>query len=113
MRRCSAGWRARWSCCSCRGAVAAGRLCARNLGTGFMPTMDEGGFILDYLSEPGTSLAETDRLLRQVEAIIRAKPEVETYSRRTGLQLGGGLTEANQGDFFVRLKRAARATPSR
>ncbi len=74
------------------------------LGSGFMPVMDEGGFILDYLAAPGTSLTETDRLLRQVEAILRATPEVDTYSRRTGLQLGGGLTEANTGDFFVRLK---------
>ncbi|TPG09866.1 efflux RND transporter permease subunit [Rhodanobacter glycinis] len=78
------------------------------VGTGFMPKMDEGGFILDYLSSPGTSLQETDRLLNQVEAIIRANPSVDTYSRRTGLQLGGGLTEANQGDFFVRLKSGAR-----
>jgi len=78
------------------------------VGTGFMPSMDEGGFILDYLSRPGTSLEETDRLLRQVETIIRANPYVDTYSRRTGLQLGGGLTEANQGDFFVRLKGGPR-----
>ncbi|WP_426701604.1 efflux RND transporter permease subunit [Rhodanobacter sp. Col0626] len=78
------------------------------VGTGFMPSMDEGGFILDYLSRPGTSLEETDRLLRQVETIIRANPYVDTYSRRTGLQLGGGLTEANQGDFFVRLKSGSR-----
>ncbi|MFC5436096.1 efflux RND transporter permease subunit [Rhodanobacter umsongensis] len=78
------------------------------VGTGFMPKMDEGGFILDYLSGPGTSLQETDRLLNQVEAIIRANPAVDTYSRRTGLQLGGGLTEANQGDFFVRLKSGTR-----
>lgn len=78
------------------------------VGTGFMPKMDEGGFILDYLSKPGTSLEETDRLLRQVETIIRANPSVDTYSRRTGLQLGGGLTEANQGDFFVRLKNGSR-----
>ena len=76
----------------------------QQVGTGFMPTMDEGGFILDYRAEPGTSLAETDRLLRRVEALLRATPEVQTYSRRTGLQLGGGLTEANEGDFFVRLK---------
>lgn len=84
--------------------LALGWLAYRHIGSGFMPTMDEGGFILDYRSEPGTSLTETDRLLRQVEAILRATPEVETYSRRTGLQLGGGLTEANTGDFFVRLK---------
>ena len=69
-----------------------------------MPTMDEGGFILDYKSPPCTSLGETDRLLRQVETILRSTPEVQTYSRRTGLQLGGGVTEANTGDFFIRLK---------
>jgi multidrug efflux pump subunit AcrB len=66
--------------------------------------MDEGGFILDYRAPAGTSLSETDRLLQQVEAILAATPEVETYSRRTGLQLGGGLTEANEGDIFIRLK---------
>lgn len=74
------------------------------VGTGFMPQMDEGGFVLDYRAPPGTSLSETDRLLRQVGKILNNTPEVETYSRRTGLQLGGGLTEANEGDFFVRLK---------
>ena len=73
------------------------------LPTGFMPAMDEGGFVLDYLAAPGSSLSETDRIVRQVEDILRATPEVVTYSRRTGVQLGGGLTEANEGDFFVRL----------
>ncbi len=84
--------------------LLAGVLSYRSVGTGFMPEMDEGGFILDYRSKPGTSLAETDRLLRQVEEIIKSDPNVDTYSRRTGAQLGGGLTEANQGDFFIRLK---------
>jgi len=81
-----------------------GFLAFKNVPSGFMPVMDEGGFILDYISPPGTSLAETDRLLRQVETILQETPEVQTYSRRTGLQLGGGVTEANTGDFFVRLK---------
>jgi CzcA family heavy metal efflux pump len=84
--------------------ILAGLFCYKHVGSGFMPAMDEGGFILDYLSAPGTSLSETDRLLRQVEKILKNTPEVETYSRRTGLQLGGGLTEPNQGDFFIRLK---------
>lgn len=88
--------------------LALGGLAYTQVGTGFMPKMDEGGFILDYLSPPGTSLEETDRLLKQVEAIIQANPYVDTYSRRTGLQLGGGLTEANVGDFFVRLKSGSR-----
>ena len=89
--------------------LLAGLLAYRAVGTGFMPSMDEGGFILDYRSPPGTSLTETDRLLREVEAIIKSNPNVETYSRRTGAQLGGGLTEANAGDFFVRLKPLPRA----
>jgi CzcA family heavy metal efflux pump len=84
--------------------IFAGWMSYRNLGSGFMPKMDEGGFILDYRAAPGTSLTETDRLLREVEGILSKTPAVETYSRRTGLQLGGGVTEAYQGDFFVRLK---------
>jgi CzcA family heavy metal efflux pump len=76
-----------------------------HVDSGFMPAMDEGGFIIDYVSPPGTSLAETDRLLRKVEAVLQSTPEVQTYSRRTGAQLGGGVTEPNTGDFFVRLKQ--------
>ncbi len=84
--------------------LAVAWLCYRDLGSGFMPTMDEGGFILDYRARSGTSLSETDRELRQVEHILTTTPDIATYSRRTGLQLGGGVTEANEGDFFVRLK---------
>ena len=88
--------------------LLVGVLAYRHVGSGFMPKMDEGGFTLDYLSKPGTSLVETNRLLKQVEQIIQSNPYVSTYSRRTGLQLGGGLTEANSGDIFVRLKNGSR-----
>ncbi|MEO8426573.1 MAG: efflux RND transporter permease subunit [Verrucomicrobiota bacterium] len=88
--------------------IALGCFAYKHTGSGFMPHMDEGGFILDYKSQAGTSLRETDRLLRQVEEILKSTPEVETWSRRTGLQLGGGITEANSGDFFVRLKAPPR-----
>ncbi|MDE2269781.1 MAG: efflux RND transporter permease subunit [Betaproteobacteria bacterium] len=84
--------------------LLAGWLAYGQVGSGFMPHMDEGGFILDYRTPPGTSLTETDRILAQVEQILRTTPEVQTWSRRTGAQLGGGVTEANEGDFFVRLK---------
>lgn len=80
----------------------------RQVPSGFMPKMDEGGFILDYKAQPGAALDDTDGLLRQVEAIITATPEVASYSRRTGLQLGGGLSEPDEGDFFIRLKAGSR-----
>ena len=89
--------------------LLTGVLAYKEVGSGFMPQMDEGGFILDYTAPAGTSLTETDRELRQVEQIIQAPPAVQTYSRRTGAQLGGGLSEANEGDFFIRLKPLPRA----
>ena len=84
--------------------LIAGWLSYKHVGSGFIPVIDEGGFVLDYRAVPGTSLTETDRLLRQVESVLQSTPEVDTYSRRTGLALGGFLTEVNEGDFFVRLK---------
>jgi len=74
------------------------------LETGFLPEMDEGSIVLDYKSPPGTSLEETDRILIEVEKIIVKIPEVETYSRRTGAQMGFFITEANDGDFLIQLK---------
>jgi CzcA family heavy metal efflux pump len=88
--------------------VAAGAFAFRQVGSGFMPAMDEGGFIIDFRAAPGTSLSETDRLLRQVETLVSATPEVDTYSRRSATGLGGGINESNQGDFFVRLKSSKR-----
>jgi len=82
-----------------------GYLAYKNVPTGFMPKADESGFIIDYKTLPGTSLAETDREIKQVEQILKDTPEVQTFSRRTGLGLGGtDLDEPNHGDFFVRLK---------
>jgi CzcA family heavy metal efflux pump len=89
--------------------VLGGWLGYSRVGSGFMPVMDEGGFILDYRAPAGTSLTETNRLLNRIEGILRSTPAVATYSRRTGQSLGGTLTEANEGDFFVRLKPFPRA----
>lgn len=75
------------------------------LETGFLPEMDEGSIVLDYKSPPGTSLEETDRMLRQVEKIIGKVPEVEAYSRRTGTQMGFFITEPNTGDYLIQLKK--------
>jgi CzcA family heavy metal efflux pump len=85
--------------------VVASFFCYRALGSELLPDMDEGGFILDYLMPAGSSLVDTNRVLQGVQHILAATPEVESTSRRTGLQLGlAAVTEANQGDFSVKLK---------
>jgi multidrug efflux pump subunit AcrB len=76
----------------------------QRLDSDFLPKMDEGAFVIDYRSPPGTSLTETNRALLQGEEILRALPEVESYSRRTGARLALALAEPNTGDFLVKLK---------
>jgi CzcA family heavy metal efflux pump len=92
--------------------LGIGWLSYNHVGTGFIPPIDEGGFVLDYVAKPGTSLAETNRELSQVEEILTNTADVQTFSRRTGLGLGGtDLNEPNQGDFFVKLKPAGTRRP--
>jgi multidrug efflux pump subunit AcrB len=80
-------------------------VCYSFLGTDLLPEMDEGGFILDYYTPAGSSLGESNRILLHIEQILRSTPEVVNTSRRTGLQLGlAAVTEANRGDFTVKLK---------
>jgi multidrug efflux pump subunit AcrB len=75
------------------------------LGSDLLPAMDEGAFVIDYIMPAGSSLTETNRVLLHVEKILQDMPEVEITSRRTGLQMGlSPVTEANTGDFTVRLK---------
>ncbi len=83
-------------------------LCYRHTGSDLLPAMDEGGFIVDYIMPPGSSLKETNRVISHVERILRETPDVATTARRTGLQLGlAAVTEANQGDISVKLKPMA------
>ncbi len=78
--------------------------------SGFLPEMDEGGIVLDFDSPPGTTLEETDRMLKEVDKIIQANPEVETYSRRLGTQMGFFITEPNRGDYLIQLKKNHKKT---
>ena len=79
--------------------------CYKFLGSDLLPEMDEGGFVLDYIMPAGSSLAETNRVITHIEQMLREVPEVESTSRRTGLQLGlAAVTEANTGDVIVKLK---------
>ncbi|HTA17931.1 MAG TPA: efflux RND transporter permease subunit, partial [Polyangia bacterium] len=85
--------------------LGVGVLSARAVGTGFLPEMDEGAFVLDYFLPAGTSLDDTDAAAKKIEAVLRQLPEVATYSRRTGAELGpAAATEVSRGDITVRLK---------
>ena len=84
--------------------IVAGVLAQRFVGTGFLPLMDEGAFVLDYFTPGGTALAETDRELHIVERILAHTPEIVATSRRTGAELGLFATEQNVGDIVARLK---------
>ena len=87
------------------GVVALGSfIIYQRLGSDFLPEFDEGAFVLDYWAPPGSSLSETNHMLEHVEDILKETPEVEGYSRRTGLELGLAVTEPNRGDFLVKLK---------
>jgi CzcA family heavy metal efflux pump len=98
--------RPRWIALFALGLIVLSYLSYQALGTDLLPEMDEGGFILDYLTPPGTSLAETNRVVGHIEQMIRQFPEVEGSSRRTGLELGlATVTEANRGDIAVKLKQ--------
>jgi CzcA family heavy metal efflux pump len=86
--------------------VVTSFVCYRYSGSDLMPEMDEGGFTLDYWTPAGTSLAETNRMVSHMEQIVNSIPEVESASRRTGLELGlAAVTEANRGDILVKLKK--------
>ena len=85
--------------------IVAAYLCYNFSGSDLLPEMDEGGFVIDYLTPAGSSLTETNRIVGHVEQMLREVPEVESTSRRTGLELGlSAVTEANRGDILVKLK---------
>jgi CzcA family heavy metal efflux pump len=90
--------------CGCGLVLVAGIILYGHLASDFLPELDEGGFVIDYHTPYGTSLTETNRQLLKAEEILRATPEVESYSRRTGARLALAIAEPNTGDFLVKLK---------
>ena len=66
-------------------ALALGALAlASTFGSSFLPAFKEGTFTVMIMTPPGTSLIESDRLVRGVEARIAAIPGVRDVARRTG-----------------------------
>jgi multidrug efflux pump subunit AcrB len=93
--------------------LGVGGISALAVGTGFLPEMDEGAFVLDYFLPAGTSLDDTDAVAKKIEDVLRSIPEIDTYSRRTGAELGpAAATEVSRGDIMVRLKPRAKRDAS-
>ena len=82
-----------------------------SIGSDFLPSLDEGAIVLDYFTPPGTSLTDTNRMLDVVDQVVLSLPDVESYSRRTGTQLGFSITEPNRGDYVIKLKPQGRRRP--
>ncbi|HEY4229267.1 MAG TPA: efflux RND transporter permease subunit, partial [Thermoanaerobaculia bacterium] len=91
--------------------LIGGVILYRAIGSDFLPRMDEGSIILDYWTPPGTSLTDTNQILGEVERIVIGVPDVATYSRRTGTELGFFVTEPNRGDYVIRLKPRGQRRP--
>ncbi|MGN6480172.1 efflux RND transporter permease subunit [Luteibacter sp.] len=105
-RLASAAFRRPWlAALAAAAALALGIVAYLHVPTGFMPEADEGGFVLDYYTRPGTSITETEREVAQIESILRMNRNVDTFSRRLGTGLGGDLGQSYHGDFFIKLKR--------
>ncbi len=105
-RALRAALRFRWlTLIACCAVLVSAVFIYRQLDSDFLPDFDEGGFVIDYWAPPGTSLTETERQLDEAETILSANPDVESYSRRLGAEMGMFITEPYRGDFAVKLKR--------
>src|ERR1039458_1894701 len=104
-RALRAALRFRWvTLLACGAVLVSSVFIYRQLNSDFLPEFDEGGFVIDFWAPSGTSLTETSRQLEAVERILSANPDVESYSRRLGAEMGPFVTEAYRGDFAVKLK---------
>ena len=71
--------------------------------TGLVPQEDQGVLMMNVSCSPGTSLEETHKVLAEVEQILKAQPEIESYAKVTGYGLISGQGSA-YGMLIVRLK---------
>jgi heavy-metal exporter, HME family len=62
----------------------AGVAALLGLPRSFLPTFNEGSYTIGVTLNPGTSLAESDRIGRLAEQLIARVPEVTATGRRTG-----------------------------
>lgn len=90
--------------------IASSILLINKLQTGFLPVLDEGSIVLDYIAPTGTTLDASDAILKEVDKVVLNHPDVETYMRRTGTNMISGISMAsgvippNYGDYLIQLK---------
>ena len=71
--------------------------------TGLVPKEDMGSINMDVRTPPGTNIAETDKVMTEIDKRIRDIPQIEAYSRTTGWGMMFGMGSST-GNFVIRLK---------
>jgi len=76
----------------------------------FLPAFNEGSLVLSLMLNPGTSLAEANRVGAVAEGLIREVPEVTQVGRRTGrAELDEHAEGVHSAEIDVDLKRSDRS----
>ncbi len=90
--------------------VVSSVLIVNKLKTGFLPELDEGSIVLDYIGPTGATLDASDAILKAVDKTVLSHPDVAPDMRRTGTNMASGITYAsgvippNYGDYLIQLK---------
>ena len=70
--------------------------------TGLVPKEDMGSINMDVRTPPGTNIAETEKIMAEIDRRISDIPQIEAYARTTGYgqMFGQG---SSTGNFIIRL----------
>ncbi len=90
-------------------AVAAAAASVPFFPRAFLPAFNEGSLVLGMVFNPGTALAEANRMGALAETLIAEVPEVTQVGRRTGrAELDEHAEGVHSAEIDVDLKRSAR-----
>ncbi len=99
--------RHRWATVAITVLIIVGSLyAARGLKVAFAPSIDNGQFSVGFRMPPGTTLAETDKVARNIEAVLQSEPTVESVVTTVG---ASGAPE--QATLSIQLKHGEKILP--